>query len=84
MNKLEVLSEAPNARDLVRKERNIIKDRMSRINSDIIQFENNMGFFGRGEGADKLKKEVQSKIDLNKKKVNDLKQQLKLIDSLKV
>lgn len=83
INKLEVLSEAPNARDLLRKERHIIKDKMSRLSSDIIQFENNMGFFGRGEGAEKMKREVQAKIDMNKKKVNELKQQLQLIDSVK-
>ena len=84
MNKLEVLGDSPNARDLLRKERNIIRDKMSRLSSDIIQFENNLGFFGRGEGAEKLKNEVQGKIDLNKKRVKEFKDQLKLIDSIQV
>ncbi len=81
INKLDVLKEAPNADALLRKERNIIRDKISRLKTDIIQFENNLGFFGKSEGAEKLKKEVQEKIDRNKRKVDDLKQQLKLIDS---
>ena len=81
LNKIEVLHDAPNGRDLLRKERNVIRDQISRLNTDIIQYENNLGFFGRGEGAEKLKKEVQEKIDRNKRRVSELKEQLKLIDS---
>lgn len=81
MNKLEVLKEAPNADALLRKERNIIRDKISRLKTDIIQFENNLGFFANSAGADKLKKEVEEKIERNKRKVDELKKQLRLIDS---
>ncbi|MEM7163654.1 MAG: DUF349 domain-containing protein, partial [Bacteroidota bacterium] len=72
---------APNGEALLRKEKNILRDKISKLNTDIIQFENNLGFFGRSEGAEKLKREVQEKIDRNKRKVSELRKQLKMIDS---
>ncbi len=46
---------------------------------EIIQLENNLGFFANSKGADKLKADVQKKIDAVNQKIEVAKSKLKLI-----
>ena len=41
--------------------------------------ENNLGFFARSKGADKLRKEVEGKVQVLQTKIDCLKKKLKLI-----
>jgi predicted nucleic acid-binding Zn-ribbon protein len=61
------------------KEREKIKNRITTLQKDISQYENNLSFFGNSKGADALMKDVYSKMDLLNNKITDLKEKLNLI-----
>jgi hypothetical protein len=52
--------------------------RLKKLESDIILWENNIGFFAKSKNADLMKKEVQSKIDSAKAEIKLLEEQIKL------
>jgi predicted DNA-binding protein YlxM (UPF0122 family) len=61
------------------RERTDIRQQIDKLNAEIIQFENNLGFFARSKGADALRKEVETKIKANQDKIQALRNRLKLI-----
>ena len=68
-----------NADELIEKERSFIRKKIARLNDQIIQYDNNLGFFANSKGANALKKEVEDKIQVSKNEVEKLKEQLKLL-----
>jgi len=44
-----------------------------------MRYENNLGFFGRSKGAEQMKKEVETKIEQTKRRMDGLQRKLKLI-----
>lgn len=48
-------------------------------NKEIIQLENNLGFFANSKGADALKKDVERKVDAAKAKILEIRAKLKMI-----
>lgn len=48
-------------------------------NKEIIQLENNLGFFANSKGADALKKDVERKVDAAKAKIIEIRAKLKMI-----
>ncbi|MFN5910078.1 MAG: hypothetical protein ACK45H_01965, partial [Bacteroidota bacterium] len=56
-----------------------IRQQIDRLKSDIIQMENNLGFFARSKGADALRKEVEGKINAANDRIHALKLKLKQI-----
>jgi hypothetical protein len=77
--KLETLQASPDSSSLLSRERADIRQQIDKLNAEIIQFENNLGFFAKSKGADALKKEVESKINATREKIQSLKNRLKLI-----
>lgn len=77
--KMDTFQASPNSGRLLDKERADIRRQIDTIKHENIQFENNMGFFGRSKGADKMKAEFEKKIEQNLKKIEELKRKLKLI-----
>jgi len=75
--KLDTLKASPNADRVLQRERIEIREKITRIEHDILQLENNLGFFAKSKGADALRKEVESKIEASKRKIVDLKSKLK-------
>jgi hypothetical protein len=61
------------------RERAEIRQQIETIKADILQYENNLGFFAKSKGADQLKKEVESKINASKNKIESLIRKLKMI-----
>ena len=55
---------------------------MSFLSSEIATLENNMEFFGRSKGAQKLKDEIAGKIEKTKDQLARLKAELKVIKSV--
>ncbi len=78
--KLDQYIESPNAQKLIFGERNKLVTRIKKVESDIQQLENNIGFFSAGT-AKGLLKEYENKIEVNKKNLEVLKGKIKLIDS---
>ncbi|MBL0046602.1 MAG: DUF349 domain-containing protein [Bacteroidetes bacterium] len=77
--KYEQLQQTPQGKDEISKERFHLQDKIKRIQADINQLENNLGFFGKSKNADAMKAEFQQKIDRSKEEVTKLKAQLKMI-----
>jgi len=77
--KLADIKEGAQSDRAVRKEQDAIRGKISKLKSEITQLENNMGFFASSSGAEKLKQEVEKKIDKAKEEVETLKNRLKLI-----
>lgn len=75
--KLDTIKASPDASRLMQKEKGDIRRSIDKLNQEILQYENNLGFFGNSKGADSLKKEVEQKISIHRKKIDELKQKLK-------
>lgn len=75
--KLDTLKASPNADKALQRERIDIRDKITRLENDIRQLENNLGFFAKSKGADSLRKEVEGKIEASRNKIQDLKNKLK-------
>lgn len=56
-----------------------LRKEIDTLKREVLQLENNLGFFGRSKGADALKLEVEKKIEAAKRKMEEAKQKLKLI-----
>lgn len=74
-NKLDEIKQTGDTRALEREMQNI-KDKMRELEATITQYENNMSFFGLSKGAEKLKKEVEEKLEGTRNKHANLKKQL--------
>jgi predicted DNA-binding protein YlxM (UPF0122 family) len=77
--KLESLKNDPRS---VNSEKHHIRKQIERLSSDIKQFENNLGFFNDRAGKNPLMIEVEKKITNNKKRIQELKEMLKMINSV--
>jgi hypothetical protein len=76
--RIAALSNQENSEYLLSKERGIIRDRINKINEEIIRIENNMAFFGNSKNASDMLKEYQEKIESLKKEIDTQKEKLKL------
>jgi predicted DNA-binding protein YlxM (UPF0122 family) len=74
--KYESLLKSEEGKDKIRKDRRGIEDRIKRIQSEITQLENNLGFFSKSKNADAMLADFQNKINNSKKEVQRLKEEL--------
>ena len=58
-------------------EKDKLKEQFSQLQQEIQTYENNIGFFGLSKGAEKLKAQMQERIDAAKAKLEDLKAQIR-------
>ena len=77
--KLDSLRSSANPDKAMARERAELHEKISQLRSDILQYENNLGFFAKSKGADSLRKEVESKIMAAKRRIEELQQKLKLL-----
>ena len=77
-NKLDGMVKKGNS-NTITKERDYLKRKLTNLNNEIGQYENNMGFFGNSKGAEKMKADIQKKIDKSKMEIETIRQKLKLI-----
>jgi hypothetical protein len=77
--KIDTLGSSPERQKLLTNEKNEIRKQMDALGKEIIQMENNLGFFARSKGADQLRKEVEGKVQVLQTKIDGLKKKLKLI-----
>ena len=80
-NKLDNLRTNPKASRKVHNERDKFFTRIKQLESDIVLWENNIGFFAKSANADSMIKEVMEKIDSAKKTIKILEEKVKMIDS---
>ena len=77
--KVETLKASPDSRRQLGDLKMQIRKDIDRLKKEIIQFENNLGFFANSKGADALRKDVEKKIDRTHKEIETLKNKLKQI-----
>jgi hypothetical protein len=77
--RVDTLKANPNADKMLARERADLFDKMHQLKADILQYENNLGFFARSKGAsaDALRKEVDQKIEAAKRKIEDIQRKIK-------
>lgn len=77
-NRLEILKQSNDPARAFEKEKIHIRNKISSLNDEIIQSENNLGFFS-GKGAEKLKEQVAQNVSKVQEEIDGLKIRLKLI-----
>lgn len=63
----------------VRKERGLLRDKIDRLKSRVLQYENNMEFF-TGSGAADMKKDYEKKIKAANREIDEIKKKLALFN----
>lgn len=58
-------------------EKDRLKEQFAQLQQEIQTYENNIGFFGLSKGAEKLKAQMQERIDAAKAKLDELKAQIR-------
>jgi hypothetical protein len=78
--KLDNLKANPKASRKVRNERDKFFTKIKQLESDIVLWENNIGFFAKSANAATMIREVEDKIDSAKKLIKTLEEKVKMID----
>jgi hypothetical protein len=79
--KLDNLKSNPKAASRkVRNERDKFFTKIKQLESDIVLWENNIGFFAKSTNADTMIREVEEKIESAKKMIKTLEEKVKMID----
>ncbi|MFT4752804.1 MAG: hypothetical protein ACI85Q_000339 [Salibacteraceae bacterium] len=77
--KINELAGAQNPEKALEKEAHHVREKTRTIKANILQYENNLGFFKNSKGANTLKEEVEQKIANNKLQLIKLESKLKMI-----
>jgi hypothetical protein len=78
--KLDNLKANPKASRKVRNERDKFFTKIKQLESDIVLWENNIGFFAKSANAETMIREVEDKIESAKKLIKTLEEKVKMID----
>lgn len=79
-NMVENMKDDPDSRDKVRKERNILTNKITKLREEIIVLENNIGFFSNSKQSEIMKAEYEKKINRAKNDVKVLEAKLKILN----
>ncbi len=79
-NKLENISENPRSIRKLRSERERFINRIKQLESDIVLWENNIGFFSKSKNAESLIQEVNDKIENARNTIQVLEEKVRMID----
>lgn len=77
--KIDTLSASPHASKQMAGMKQDLRREIDDLKREILQLENNLGFFARSKGADALRAEVEKKIEAANRKIDQAKQRLKMI-----
>ncbi|MBO5848710.1 MAG: DUF349 domain-containing protein [Bacteroidales bacterium] len=79
-NMVEGLKDDPESRDKVRRERNILTNKITKLREEIIVLENNIGFFSNSKQSELMRAEYEKKINRAKNDVKVLEAKLKILN----
>ena len=79
-NMVEVMKDDPESRDKVRRERNILTNKITKLREEIIVLENNIGFFSNSKQSEIMRAEYEKKINRAKNDVKVLEAKLKILN----
>jgi len=78
-SKIESIKHAPNANQVISKERSILLKRISDLQYEIKVWENNIGFFASSKKADILKSEFEEKIERARQEIIILEEKVRIL-----
>jgi hypothetical protein len=78
---IDLLSQSGDAGKMMSREKNFIKEKISKLQQTINQYENNLGFFRNSKNMEGLLKEVESNLQRAKEEMELLKKKLKMFDA---
>lgn len=79
-NKLEQLRESPKGSFKAEIDREKFYNRIKKIESDIVLWENNKGFFAKSANAESFIREIDEKIDKSRENIRLMEEKIKMID----
>ena len=79
-NMVEGMKDDPESRDKVRRERNILTNKITKLREEICVLENNIGFFSGSKQSEIMKAEYEKKINRAKNDVKVLEAKLKILN----
>lgn len=79
-DRLEGIFSKSNASSLLKQEKDKLSKKLTQIKSDVLQYENNLGFFGNSKGAEALMADVKKKINRAKSDMEAIKSKLSIIN----
>ena len=79
-NMVANIKDEPDSRDKVRKERNILTNKITKLREEIIVLENNIGFFSNSKQSEIMRAEYEKKINRAKNDVKVLEAKLKILN----
>jgi hypothetical protein len=80
--KLEEFLDKPNGMQRIRQDREKYISRLKQLESDIVLWENNIGFFAHSRNAETMIRDVEMKIESSKKNIEMLNWKINMIDDL--
>ncbi|MBI5219401.1 MAG: DUF349 domain-containing protein [Bacteroidia bacterium] len=81
-NKIESFASEEKSKDKIYLERNKIYDKIKTLENDLNLWENNIGFFAKSKNAESMIRDFKDKIEKAKAEIRQLKEKLRLIDSI--
>jgi hypothetical protein len=78
-NRIDNMQNSPDSKNTLYKEKVFLEGKISNLKAEILQWENNLGFFASSKKADLLKEEFEKKIQNAKQELALLEAKLKLI-----
>ena len=80
--KYKLINQTERGQDKITNEKNRIQEKIKTLDSEIALLENNIGFFGKSKGSQKIIEEFQQKITITKTESEQLKKQIKILNSI--
>lgn len=77
--KVEGMRSADNSKELLRTEMLHMEDKMRKLEAEIKQYENNLGFIGGNREGNPLVMEVEKKIENSRKRLDQIKERIKML-----
>jgi len=81
-NRLDSIMQKPNQGAKLQQEREKCIIRLQQLNSDIVLWENNIGFFAKSKNADSMIRDINNKINNTKATIKLLESKIEMIDNL--
>jgi hypothetical protein len=79
-NMVEGMKDDPESREKVRRERNILTNKITKLREEIIVLENNIGFFSNSKQSELMRAEYEKKINRAKNEVKVLETKLRILN----
>jgi hypothetical protein len=81
-NKIETMVSTPKSRGKIDSERDRLMRKYQQLQSDLVVWENNIGFFSKSKGSAAMINSVQHMIEQGKTEMKELEEKIRIIDSL--